>query len=313
MEMHQLRYFLAVARTGNFSRAAEECHVSQPSLSQQIIKLEEELGERLFERLPRGVALTPAAHVLQPAAVRILHEAEDVRRLILQARGDVRGRVYIGVLPTIAPYFLPPVITEFARRFPRSEVIVQEDTTVRLLAQIDNAEIDMALVSFPVEAPFLAGQPLFDDELLLAMPDGHHLARAAEIPLTDLAGEDFILLREGHCLSDQTEDFCRESAAFCPRVACRSAQMETVLAMIRSGLGISLVPALARNAPSVGGLILRSLTPAIHRSIGLVWRKNRNLCLVARAFRECIEAIRPTGSADGRKPKTSRIRQPVPV
>lgn len=311
MEMHQLRYFLAVVRAGNFSRAAVECHVSQPSLSQQIIKLEEELGEALFERLPRGIALTPAAHVLEPAATRILEEAEDARRQILQSRGDVRGRVSIGALPTIAPYFLPGLITAFARRYPHAEINVHEDTTVRLLAQIDNAEIDMALLSLPVEAPFLASQALFDDELLLAVPTGHRLAEATEIGLSDLAGEDFILLKEGHCLSDQTEELCRKFASFCPRVVCRSAQMETVLAMIRSGLGVSLVPSMARESPSMGGLVLRAVKPALKRSIGLFWRRNRNHCLVARAFRECIESSLPSPAPE-RKGKP-RSRLPVPA
>ncbi len=287
MEMHQLRYFLAVIKTGSFSRAAAECHVSQPSLSQQILKLEEELGEPMFERLPRGVAMTPAAHLLQASAVRILQEAEDARRLILQARGDVRGRVTVGVLPTIAPYFLPGLLQLFSTQFPHAEVVVQEDTTARLLVEIENGAIDMALVSLPVEAPFLATKKLFEDELLLAMPHAHHLASRKTVKLHDLAGEDFILLRDGHCLADQSSDICEKTANFCPKVACRSAQMETVLSLIRAGLGISLVPRMAQESGAVQGLNLKSISPPIYRSIALAWRKNRHHCLVARSFLEC--------------------------
>jgi LysR family hydrogen peroxide-inducible transcriptional activator len=290
--MHQLRYFLAAIRTGSFSRAAEECHVSQPSLSQQILKLEEELGEPLFERLPRGVAMTPAAHLLQPAATRILEEAEDARRLVRQARGEVRGRVTVGVLPTIAPYFLPGLLRAFAARFPQAEVLVQEDTTARLLMLIDNAEVDMAILSLPVEAPFLAIRPLFDDELLLAMPPSHPLAEAPEVSLTDLRSEEFILLADGHCLADQAQDLCQQTAGFSPKVACRSAQMETVLSLIRAGLGISLVPRLAQQAHAAEGLRLRPLSPPLHRRIALAWRKNRHFCLVARAFQQCVEKAR---------------------
>ena len=286
MEMHQLRYFVSVVKTGSFSRAAEACHVSQPSLSQQILKLEEELGEPLFERQSRGVALTPAAHLLHPSAMRILTEAEDARRLVLQARGDVRGRVTVGVIPTVAPYLLPPLLREFAIKFPHAEVVVHEDTTARLLVAIDAVEIDLAILSLPVVAPFLTTQPLFDDELLLAVPPQHELAKAKQVSLDDLAGEEFILLREGHCLSDQAEELCQQFASFCPRVACRSAQMETVLALIRSGLGISLVPKMVESTPAVAGLVLRSLTPPIHRSLALAWRRNRKHCLVARGFQE---------------------------
>lgn len=291
MEMHQLRYFVSVVKTGSFSKAAAACNVSQPSLSQQILKLEEELGEPLFERQSRGVALTPAAHVLHPSAKRILAEAEEARRLVLQARGDVRGRVTVGVLPTIAPYLLPPLMQLFSKKFPHAEFIVQEDTTARLLVALDNSEIDLGILSLPVEAPFLSTRKLFDDELLLAMPEGHRLAQAPQIMLKELSDEEFILLKEGHCLADQSEQFCQESANFCPRVACRSAQMETVLAMIRSRLGISLVPKLVEATQSAEGLVLRSLSPKIYRTIVLAERRNRHHCLVARGFQECVQTF----------------------
>ena len=129
MEMHQLRYTVAVARAGNFSRAAEQCRVAQPSLSQQIQKLEDELGERLFDRLKSGVKLTPAGEIFLPRAVRILEEAESARREMRDAHSLARGTLNIGVLPTIAPYFLPPIIARFSGEFPGIEVVVHEDTT----------------------------------------------------------------------------------------------------------------------------------------------------------------------------------------
>lgn len=287
MEMHQLRYFLAVVRHGSFSRAAEECHVSQPSLSQQIIKLGEELGEPMFERLPRGVAMTPAAHILQKSAEKILTEAETAQRLVLQARGDVRGRVTAGILPTIAPYLLPHLLSGLSDRFPHAEVVIHEDTTAGLLVALERSEIDLAILSLPVSAPFLEVRPLFADELLVGMPPDHPLAAHARVRLADLAGEDFIFLREGHCLADQTLDLCHSAGKFSPRVACRSAQLETVLSLIRAGLGISLVPGMARDAHAARGILLRPLDPPQHREIALTWRKNRQQCLVARAFIDC--------------------------
>src|SRR5579863_6884051 len=133
MEMHQLRYVVAVARTGNFSRAAEQCHVSQPSLSQQIQKLEEELGQRLFDRLKRGAKPTQHGEALLPRAARILEEAEAAMREATDAQHLLRGTLTIGVLPTIAPYLLPKALAEFTGKFPGLEIVVQEDTTDQLL------------------------------------------------------------------------------------------------------------------------------------------------------------------------------------
>ena len=151
MEIHQLRYFLAVARTANFSRAAEQCRVAQPSLSQQIMKLEDELGERLFERTRRAVALTPAGARLQAHAERVLDEVERARENVRDAGAVVRGRVALGALPTVAPYYLPQRLRDFAAKFPEVEVVVHEDTTEQLARAVLAKEIDLALVSLPVE------------------------------------------------------------------------------------------------------------------------------------------------------------------
>ncbi|MBP7951337.1 MAG: LysR family transcriptional regulator [Verrucomicrobiales bacterium] len=291
MEMHQLRYFLAVVKTGSFSRAAQECHVSQPSLSQQILKLEEELGEALFERRPRGVALTQAGQALAPSARSILLEADEAQRRVREARGDIRGTVTLGVLPTIAPYLLPDLLRQFSEKYPDAGVVVQEDTTARLLMALDATEVDLALLSLPVDAPFVAITRLFEDELLLAVPPEHRLAALPNVTLPDLSGEDFILLREGHCLADQAQDLCRMQADFRPKIACRSAQLETVLALIRGGLGISLIPKIACGTEVAQSLVLRSLAPPASRTIVLVSRKNRLQSLVVRAFSECAARL----------------------
>ena len=158
MELHQLRYFLAVARTKNFSRAAEQCHVAQPSLSQQIMKLEEELEERLFERTKREVSLTPAGELLREHAERVLEEVEQARDCVREFRGLVRGRVTLGALPTIAPYFLPTRLRAFTEKHPGIEVVVHEDTTAHLTAAVLAKEIDVALLSLPVEGTGIVAQ-----------------------------------------------------------------------------------------------------------------------------------------------------------
>jgi LysR family hydrogen peroxide-inducible transcriptional activator len=272
MELHQLRYFLAVSRTKNFSRAAEQCHVAQPSLSQQIMKLEDELGERLFERTKREVALTPAGDLLQLHAERVLHEVESARNGVREMRGLVRGRVTVGVLPTVAPYFLPQRLSGFATKFPSVEVIVHEDTTDQLVAALAAKEIDLAVVSLPVVRTGFASEELFEEKLLVAFPAGHRLSTKRDLTLEDLKEEAFIVMKEGHCLAGQALQFCRVGG-FTPRVSFRSAQIETVLAFVAKGWGISIVPEMACKR-TIPGVRLRSLK-GLARSIGIIRRESR--------------------------------------
>ena len=275
MEMHQLRYVVAVARTRNFSRAAEQSHVSQPSLSQQIQKLEDELGERLFERTKRDARLTPHGEAFLPRALRILEEVEAARQEATDAGELLRGMVTIGVLPTIAPYLLPDVLTQFAKKFPGVEVVVQEDTTAHLLRLVLACEIDFALASHPILDPRLEVRELFTEELLLALPPQHPLTRKRTIGVADLEREPFIVMKEGHCLGDQVLRFC-DRRDVRPNVSFRSAQLETVQSLVHAGLGLSLIPAMATKAGRPAQLEYRSLSsPKPQRRIVAVWSKRR--------------------------------------
>ena len=289
MELHQLRYFLAVARTKNFSRAAEQCHVAQPSLSQQIIKLEDELGEKLFERTKRDVALTAAGDLLTAHAERVLHEVELAYEGVHELRGLVRGRVTLGVLPTVAPYFLPQRLRAFLVKFPAVEVVVNEDTTGQLAAALLAKEIDLALISLPVERQGLMAEELFDEKLLVALPTGHALAKKRRLNLDDLEHEAFILMKEGHCLSGQTLQFCRLNG-FAPRVSFRSAQIETVLAFVARGWGVSIVPEMACARP-MRGVCYRPVA-GLTRSIGIIHREARALSHAARALVDFLREAR---------------------
>ena len=288
MEMHQLRYVVAVARTGNFSRAAGQCHVSQPSLSQQILKLEAELGERLFDRMKRVAKLTPHGEVFFQRAVRILQEAEAAQREATEAKGLLRGAVTIGVLPTIAPYLLPRAMKEFTEKYPGVEIVVQEDTTARLVKESLAYEIDFLLVSHPINDERLMVRELFAEELLLALPPGHSLCGKRTVTAADLAGERLIVMREGHCLGDQVLRFC-ERRDLRPQISFRSAQLETVQALVRSGLGISLIPAMAAQSNPGERLEYRSLeSPRPERKIVAVWPKQRP---PGRAANELLKVI----------------------
>ena len=281
MELHQLRYFLAVVRTKNFSRAAEQCHVAQPSLSQQIMKLESELGEKLFERTKREVALAPAGDLLKAYAERVLQEVESACDNVREMRGLVRGRVTLGVLPTIAPYFLPRRLRTFAAKFPAVEVVVHEDTTDQLVAAVLAKDVDLAIVSLPVERAGLVAEEFFVEKLLVALPTAHGLARKRRLTLDDLEREPFILMKEGHCLAGQALKFCRLNG-FAPRVSFRSAQIETVLAFVAKGWGVSIVPEMAceRLMPNVRYRAIKGLG----RSIGVIRREARELSHAGRAL-----------------------------
>jgi LysR family hydrogen peroxide-inducible transcriptional activator len=296
MELHQLRYFLAVARTKNFSRAAEQCHVAQPSLSQQIMKLEDELGERLFERTKREVSLTPAGDLLRVHAERVLQEVELARDGVREFRGLVRGRVVLGVLPTVAPYFLPQRLRAFSSRFPAVEVVVHEDTTDQLAAAVLAKEVDLALVSLPVERVGLAAEEFFDEKLLVALPAGHALAKRPRLTFDDLEREAFILMKEGHCLSGQALQFCRING-FAPKISFRSAQIETVLAFVAKGWGVSVVPEMACNRP-MRGVRFRTLA-GMKRSIGIIYRKARPLSHASRAL---VDFLRDAAEGEPLKP-----------
>lgn len=293
MEMHQLRYVVAVARTGNFSRAAEQCHVAQPSLSQQIQKLEDELGERLFDRLKREAKLTTHGEAFLRRAVKILEEVDAAKREASDAHSLLRGTLTIGVLPTIAPYLLPEVLARFTEKLPGIQIVVQEDTTARLVKLVHAYEIDFALVSLPIPDERLAVKALFTEELRLALPPGHPLTRNRKITAADLAGERLIVMKEGHCLGDQVLGFC-DRRDLKPNISFRSAQLETIQALVCSGLGISLIPAMATRSDREDLPAYRSLpTPRPERMIVAVWPKQRSLSRAAAEFLKQIMAAKP--------------------
>ena len=288
MELHQLRYFLAIVKTGNFSRAAASCHVSQPSLSQQILKLEAELNEKLFERHRREARLTQAGALFRQRAENALHELQEARREVRDAAGHPRGEVHLAALPTIAPYLLPRILRGFSRRAPSVELIVHEETTDRALHALASRELDLAVVSLPINDGRVEARSLFREELLLVLPRAHPLARRRGLQVADLQPENFIFMADTHCLGAQTLQFCY-AHGFAPRISCRSAQIETVQALVAAGVGISMVPAMARRSHGSQKVVYRSLSKEPPtRDIALIWNRKRPLSLAARELRDYL-------------------------
>lgn len=289
MELHQLRYFTGVARSGNFTRAAERARVAQPSLSQQILKLEDELGARLFDRLGRTARLTAFGREFLPRAEAILREVGDAKIAIQEMAGAERGRVVLGVIPTIGPHFLAPRLTSFRKQHPDVTVSIVEETTPGLLEQLRAGTIGLALLALPVAGREFVSRELFREPFYAAVPEGHALARRRRVNLRDVEGESFLLLKEGHCFRENALAACRR-VRVSPRIVFESGQFRSVLAMVAAGAGISLVPRMA--AEKIRGVHYMPLEDAgAWRSVGITQLRQH---VASRSQQVLIEHLQTT-------------------
>jgi LysR family transcriptional regulator, hydrogen peroxide-inducible genes activator len=244
MEFHQLRYVCAVAETGSFSRAAERCQIAQPSLSQQVLKLERDLGAKLFDRLGRSVRLTEAGRAFLPHARSILSQMETARSSVADQCADLRGSVAVGAIPTIAPYLMPRYTTAFAKKYPEAKLRIVEETTPILVEGVRDLSIDVAILALPLRHKDLELFPLRTEPLFAVLPRDHPRAASESLALRDLRGESFVMLRDGHCFRDLSIAACSH-AKVTPRIAFESGQFSSIFGMVAAGVGISLVPEMA--------------------------------------------------------------------
>jgi LysR family hydrogen peroxide-inducible transcriptional activator len=285
MELHQIRYFVAVADKGSFSRAALREHVAQPSLSQQIQKLEAEIGERLFDRLPKSVVLTDAGNCLLDFARKILIDIADARRCVDNLKRDVTGRLVVGAIPTIAPYVLPAMIAKFQRLHPKVGVEILEDTTENLALRLEDGTLDAAIMSNCDESPVLERHVLGKEPLLLLLPASHQLARKKKIHWSDLKSEKFLLLHEMHCLSTQVHELLAIHQLR-PEPVVRGAQLATIAQMVAADMGVTLVPEMMIASDRAAGCVaLPFASPVPLREINLLRNPLRLESKAAAAFR----------------------------
>ncbi|MBM4426769.1 MAG: LysR family transcriptional regulator [Chloroflexi bacterium] len=294
MEIHQLTYFVAVAETGNFSRAAERCNVAQPSLSQQIMKLEQELGETLFERLPRKVVLTDAGRVLLPKALSILGELQDIKHTLTQNIDNGYGSLHVGFIPTIAPFVLPQVIQRFGREYPNASLTVQEDLTETLVRNLVDGTLDVGITSMPIAHKLIRTQELHIEPLLVASSKKHNIINRASIRVKELDDLPFIALSEMHCLGEQIQSFCLQQQVDL-KVVCDTSQLTTVQNCVALGLGVSLVPralALSDTSKSITYRPLSDTTP--QRKIAAATHAERTPSFLAKKFIEIVREEYPS-------------------
>jgi LysR family hydrogen peroxide-inducible transcriptional activator len=273
LNLHLLEQFVTLARTRNFTRAAEELHLSQPALSRAIQRLEEQLGQPVFERKPREVVLTDLGERLLERAKEILRFMEDTFAELSEA--GRRARIRLGAIPTIAPYFLPRVLRDFSRAHPDTAVVVQEDTTDTLIRRCNQGELDLAIVALPISDKHLKVEPLFDEELLLVLPAAHPLAASATVPINAVAELPFVMLNEVHCLSENIASFCRRKSVH-PVTVERTSQLATIQELVALDHGVSIVPGMARESDTSDQRVYRSFrgdTP--QRTVAMMWNGYR--------------------------------------
>lgn len=319
MTLQELKYLVALATHRHFRRAAEACHVSQPTLSIQIKKLEETLGLILIERSGRAVELTPQGREVVTRARLILDEAQAIKDIAKRSSEPLAGPLHLGIIPTLGSYMLPWLIPALKERFPKLKLIPYEDLTAPLVERLRTRRISAALVSLPLQEDGFIETPLFDERFWVACPPDHRLARQATVSIEDLVNERLLVLTEGHCLRDQTLALCgvspntREGA----EAGIRASSLESIRNYVALGMGIAVLPALAAcsriqsagakdvAAKDVGatnsaadlpasrdGVAIRPLTGCAGRRIGLVWRKSlpqaRELVRLGEAIAACL-------------------------
>lgn len=285
-DLRQLEYFCALARMGSFTKAAEDLGIAQPSLSEQIARLEQGLGAALFERLNRRIELTPLGEAILGKAQALLEDAAALADRFEQAREGVHGPLRVGAIPTILPYFLAPLLKGFTERCRDVDLHVREGTTAELVDQVLDGMLDVAVVSLPVEGSGLVMKELFRDALYLAVPEGHPLAPAEKVQLRRVSEERLVILKDGHCLRDETLAVCsRARARFAGQF--EADQFLTIFELIRAGFGVSIVPEMARSLSA--GCKLIEIDPKASRRVGYIRLQRRYLSKAMEAFTEHLK------------------------
>lgn len=293
LTLKQLRYFDALARHGHFGRAAEVCSISQPALSMQIREMEAVLGSELFERGARQVRLTGFGEDVLIRAREILREVEELADMARAARGNLSGRLRIGVIPTIAPYLLPAIIARLTSANDGLDIHLRETVTPKLIRELEEGRLDTAIVALPVSEPFLTEVDLFTEDFVLVRPGSD---AEKPVPAPEMLREmRLLLLEEGHCFRDQALDFCYAGQA-APRELLDGSSLSTLVQMVGAGIGVTLIPemAVAVETRSAHVAIARFNGTQPSRRIGMVWRRRSPL---SKQLMQVADMVRAAGLA----------------
>lgn len=290
MELRQLQYVIQIAKEKNFSRAAEKLHIAQPSLSQQLSKLEQELGLLLFRRTTNSVEPTQAGHVFVEKAQSILDSIEQLKQEMDDMALMKRGKLVVGTLPITGSHILPLVLPVFAAQFPQIEIVLVEDTTAKLEQLTANGGTDVSLLSLPLIDSSLSSQPVMEETICLAVPPQHPLAgRSDPVDIGELREEPFIALKKGQGFRTITVDLC-EKSGFAPRIVFESSNMETVQSLVAAGMGIAFVPQMVtRVKGSEFAPVYVQLATKPSRTLVVATRKGRYISKAGEAFIQTLK------------------------
>lgn len=306
MNLRDLRYLVALADLKHFGRAAEACFVSQPTLSTQIKKFEDELGTPLIERNPRNVMLTDVGVAVVARARAILHEADQIKNIARRAKDPESGTVKIGIFPTLGPYLLPHVVPNIVKKFPKLELMLFEEKTESVLKKLHDGDLDAGIIALPIHDDTLHAEFLFEESFVLAVPKGNALAKLKKIKLSDLANERLLLLDDGHCLRDQALEVC-QMAGVGERAGFRATSLETLRHMVSANVGMTLLPALTVQPPvppTPNVVLIPFAAPVPSRRIAIVWRRTSALTVFLQQLVPLFKTL-PKGALDA--PKGLRV------
>ena len=274
--LKQLRYLCAVARTRHFGRAASECHVSQSTLSAAIQELEDTLSVSLIERSNKRVLLTSLGDAVVERSYAILTATEDLVALCESAQVPFSGQMRIGVIPTIAAFILPKLLTQLRKQHPQFRLFIREDLSARLISALRRGQLDVLLVALPYPAEGVNSMHLFYDEFVAAFPRQHPIAKVSPLSTAALKGQGLLLLEDGHCLREHALEACKLTNNDVA-IPYQATSLNTIVQMVANGIGITLLPQMALDANILQGTKLetrRFNDDHVRRSIGLMWRNN---------------------------------------
>jgi LysR family hydrogen peroxide-inducible transcriptional activator len=293
MNLRDLRYLVALAEHKHFGKAADASFVSQPTLSTQIKKLEDELEVALVERTPRKILLTDVGREIASRARGVLNEIDQIRAIARRTKDPESGTLRLGIFPTLAPYLLPHIVPGLRERFPRLELLLVEEKTETLLERLREGRIDAAVLALPLHDDQLHTEFLFDEPFVLAVPAEHALASRKALAIDDLADQSLLLLEDGHCLRDQALDVCQLAGAN-ERDGFRATSLETLRQMVAANVGITLLPMLSVRPPVVQSDAIHLLPfrgEAPSRRIALVWRKSSAAVPFLDSFAQTVKKL----------------------
>jgi len=296
MNLRDLQYLVALAEHRHFGRAAEASFVSQPTLSTQIKKLEDELGVSLVERTPRKVLLTETGREIARRARGVLSEVDEIKAIAQRTRDPESGTLRLGIFPTLGPYLLPHLVPMVRQRFPRLELLLVEDKTEQVIRMLREGSLDVGVLALPLHEDSLHTEFLFEEPFVLAVPENHPLAhKKHRLKLADLQDESLLLLEDGHCMRDQALEVCHLAGAG-ERSGFRATSLETLRQMVAANVGITLLPTLAIKPPVARTDNVHLVEFAGHppsRRIALVWRKSSSVGNFLKLFADVVRAIPP--------------------